>query len=159
MRPVVVGLSLLALFIVMHADRSLAAQRNEIVGAWRSDEARTVEGLRAMGNRLTEAQRKVFLRSGFFGQLIVVYREKDVITVYEGECKAPTPYQIARRDENVLEIRLSEGDKIETQMLRLDGDSYSVPLPAVKDGREFFNRLPVATATKEHPCLRKLLAK
>jgi hypothetical protein len=163
MRPVVVGLSVLALFIVIlragRADRSPAAQRNEILGAWRSDEARTVEGLRAMGNRLTEAQRKVFLRSRFFGQLILVYREKDVITVYEGECKPPTPYQIVRRDENMIEIRLSTDDKIETKILWLDGDSYSVALPTVKDGREFFKRLPVATVTNEHTCLRKLLAK
>ena len=162
MRLVVVGLSLLVLLIVLlrgaRADRS-PAQRNEIVGAWRSDEARTVEGLRAMGERLTEAQRTVFLRSGFFGQLILIYREKDVIAIYAGECKPPTAYQIARRDGNMIEVRSTKTRSRPKRSGSTETPANSVPIPAVKDGREFFKRLPVETVANEDPCLRKLLVK
>ena len=141
MRAAIVAL--LGLFTCGHA--SVSAE-----GAWQSDRDLTLAEFR-QARKFTPEQWRLLSSPQFFGHMVYVLHGGSAVTVYDGECSAPTSYTV---DAASKQIRFSGSDDAAT----LAGDRLHVPVSSLPGHlRETFTRVDLAAVVRRHPCLRELV--
>jgi hypothetical protein len=136
------------------------ASPDDLVGAWRSDDALTVRHLKDDADKLTPAQREAFLRpgSGYFGHMISVFRQADGFAIFEGKCQEQVRYEVAGRVFRTLYVRTHGAGEVTTRAMRMeDHDTYSVAMELAGGTREYFRRIPLSDVVRDHPCAKEFL--
>jgi hypothetical protein len=125
-------------------------------GAWKSDRDLTLDAFRA-GQSWTPEQWQKLSSPDLFGHLLYVFHRDSVITVFDGECSAPSSFEM---DSASTQIRLSGTDSDgHTATLTLEGGRLYVPVLLLRGGlRETFTRTDLAPVVRRHACVGEFLA-
>lgn len=122
-------------------------------GAWQSNRDITLAEFR-QARSFTPEQWRLLSSPEFFGHMVYVFHGGSLVTVYEGECSAPLPYEA---DAASKQIHLPGSDGPVT--VTLDGDRLHVPVSLLPGRlRETFTRVDLAAVVRRHPCLREVVA-
>jgi hypothetical protein len=89
--------------------------------------------------------------------MIYVFKLNHVIVVFDGECSAPSSFEI---NSSLSQIHLrGVGPDKDTVTLTLDEDRLYVPVSIVGDGvRETFTRTGLEFVIQRHPCVGEFVA-
>jgi hypothetical protein len=112
-----------------------------LLGAWRSNAALTLEQV-AGAHQLSEPQRNIFERPGFWGALCLTYENDRVVSVYRG-VRSSAPYERVDAGPGWVQIEVKDpltGEVVRPRYL-LKGNQLWVPVRDL-DFYEIFERVP-----------------
>lgn len=159
MRPAVVWMVVVLASASCRYVQETAATHMLEGSAWRSDEARTWASLRTVADKLSPRQKELWLSPGFFGRMYLVFRDKQVMSVYDGECIDVADYVVPSPSASAVEIHTKDRKSGQEGTFELVGATLRTrtgngKLPRLDPAREVFVPFPIEDAERQFPCLK-----